>query len=56
MDRAYKKMRMTAEESGYAPVVPPKRNYKEQWEYDAMKLSDSFGGFILLAVIIDSLV
>ena len=25
----------TAVELGYAPVVPPKRNYKEQREYDA---------------------
>ena len=36
MDRAYssKKMRIAATELVYAPVVPPKRNYKEQWEYD----------------------
>lgn len=36
MDRAYsgKKMRIAAVELGYTPVVPPKRNYKEQWEYD----------------------
>lgn len=36
MDRAYsgKKMRATAEELGYEPLVPPKRHYKEQWEYD----------------------
>ena len=36
MDRAYsgKKMRTTATALGYAPVVPPKRNYKEQWKYD----------------------
>ena len=36
MDRAYsgKKMRIAAGELGYAPVVPPKQNYKEQWEYD----------------------
>ena len=33
-DACGKKMRTTAEELGYAPVVPPKRNYKEQWEYD----------------------
>ena len=33
MDRAYsgKKMRKTVVELGYATVVPPKRNYKEQW-------------------------
>ena len=36
MDRAYsgKRMRMTAVELGYEPVVAPKRNYKEQWDYD----------------------
>lgn len=36
MDRAYsgKKMRSTARKRGYEPVVPPKRNFKEQWEYD----------------------
>ncbi|PUU98486.1 hypothetical protein DCD76_18760 [Acinetobacter baumannii] len=36
MDRAYsgKKMRKMASLLGYVPVVPPKRNYKEQWEYD----------------------
>ena len=84
MDRAYsgKKMRTTAAELGYAPVVPPKRNYKEQWEYDEElykrrneierffrrlkrfrriftrydKLDIVFSGFILLAMIIDSLV
>ena len=84
MDRAYsgKKMRKTAEQLGYAPVVPPKRNYKEQWEYDEElykrrneierffrrlkrfrriftrydKLDIIFAGFILLAMIIDSLV
>ena len=69
MDRAYsgKKMRTTATELGYAPVVPPKRNYKEQWEYEVErffrriftrydKLDIIFAGFILLAMIIDSLV
>ena len=83
MDRAYsgKKMRIAAVELGYAPVVPPKRNYKEQWEYDEElykqrneierffrrlkrfrriftrydKLDIIFAGFILLAMIIDSL-
>ena len=36
MDRAYasKKIRELAGELGYAPVVPPKRNFKEQWAYD----------------------
>ena len=36
MDRAYsgKKMRETAAELGYEPLVPTKRNYKEQWDYD----------------------
>ena len=83
MDRAYsgKKMRKTAVEFGYAPVVPPKQNYKEQREYDKErykrrneierffrrlkrfrriftrydKLDIIFAGFILLAMIIDSL-
>ena len=83
MDRAYsgKKMRKTAVELGYVPVVPPKRNYKEKWEYDEErykqrneierffrrlkrfrriftrydKLDIIFAGFILLAMIIDSL-
>lgn len=27
-------MRTTALELGYEPVVPLKRNYKEQWDYD----------------------
>ena len=36
MDRAYsgKKMRETAGQLGYEPLVPPKKNYKEQWDYD----------------------
>lgn len=36
MDRAYagKKMRELADALGYEPVVPPKRNFKEQWAYD----------------------
>ena len=36
MDSAYsgKKMRETASLLGYVTVVPPKRNYKEQWDYD----------------------
>ena len=39
MDRAYagKKMRTIASELGYDPVVPPKRNFKEQWDYDKGK-------------------
>ena len=84
MDRAYsgKRMSMTAAELGYEPVVPPKRNYKEQWDYDEDlykrrnevehffrclkrfrriftrydKLDIVFAGFILFAMIIDSLV
>ncbi len=36
MDRAYEgdKMRLTAVERGFIPVVPPKSNRKEPWEYD----------------------
>lgn len=36
MDRAYEgdKTRMKAEYYGYTPVVPPKKNRKESWEYD----------------------
>ena len=36
MDRAYsgKKMRELAAMLGYEPVVPPKKNFKEQWDYD----------------------
>ncbi len=36
MDRAYsgKKMRETAAKLGYEPLVPPKKNFKEQWDYD----------------------
>ena len=36
MDRAYEgdKMRSAAEEKGFIPVVPPKRNRKDPWEYD----------------------
>lgn len=36
MDRAYEddKTRSLAEENGFVPVVPPKRNRKEPWEYD----------------------
>ena len=75
-------MRIAAVELGYTPVVPPKRNYKEKWEYDEErykqrneierffrrlkrfrriftrydKLDIVFAGFILLAMIIDSLV
>ena len=84
MDRAYsgKKMRATAIELGYEVVVPPKKNFKEQWEYDKElykrrneverffrrlksfrriftrydKLDIVFAGFILFAMIIDSLV
>ena len=36
MDKAYEgdKMRGKAVEKGYIPVVPPKSNRKEPWEYD----------------------
>ena len=36
MDRAYagKKTREVAVKLGYKPVVPPKKNFKKQWEYD----------------------
>ena len=36
MDRAYEgdNMRATAKELGYTPVVPPKKNRIDPWEYD----------------------
>ena len=36
MDRAYEgdKMRATAKELGYRPVVPPKKNRIAPWEYE----------------------
>lgn len=36
MDRAYEgdKTRVLAVELGYTPVVPPKRNRKDPWDYD----------------------
>lgn len=36
MDRAYEgdSMRAKVAEKGYIPVVPPKKNRKEPWEYD----------------------
>ncbi|OFB65601.1 transposase, partial [Synergistes jonesii] len=36
MDRAYEgeNMRSKAMEKGYSPVVPPKSNRKDPWEYD----------------------
>jgi hypothetical protein len=36
MDRAYEgdNMRATAKELGYNPVVPPKKNRIDPWEYD----------------------
>jgi len=39
MDKAYEgdETRQTAEECGYIPVVPPKSNRKEPWEYDKEK-------------------
>jgi len=50
MDRAYsgKKMRKTAVELGYVPVVPPKQNSRNNgnmtrgFTSNAMRLSDSF--------------
>ena len=84
MDRAYsgKKMRTVAIELNYVPIVPPKKNFKEQWDYDKElykqrnkverffrrlksfrriftrydKLDIVFAGFIIFAMIIDSLV
>lgn len=84
MDRAYEgnKLRATAEELEYHPVVPPKRNRSDPWEYDKElykrrneierffrrikrfrriftrydKLDAVFAGFILFAMIIDSIV
>ena len=36
MDRAYEgdNMRATVKELGYTPVVPPKKNRIDPWEYD----------------------
>ena len=36
MDRAYEddKTRSLAEENGFIPAVPPKKNRKEPWDYD----------------------
>lgn len=36
MDRAYEgdKMRAKAAEKGFTPIVPPKKNRKEPWDYD----------------------
>ena len=36
MNRAYEgdNMRATAKELGYTPVVPPKKNRIDPWEYD----------------------
>ncbi len=36
MDRAYEddKTRSLAMENGFIPVVPPKKNRKEPWDYD----------------------
>ena len=36
MDRAYEgdKMRAKATEKGFIPIVPPKKNRKEPWDYD----------------------
>ena len=84
MDRAYEgdNMRATAKELGYTPVVPPKKNRIDPWEYDEElykrrneverffrrikrfrrvftrydKLDIVFAGFILFAMIVDTLV
>ena len=84
MDRAYEgdKMRAVARQLGYNPVVPPKKNRIDPWEYDRIrykrrneverlfrrikrfrrvftrydKLDIVFAGFILFAMIFDSLV
>ena len=36
MDRAYEddKTRFLAVENGFIPIVPPKKNRKEPWDYD----------------------
>ena len=84
MDRAYEgdKMRAVAKKLGCNPVVPPKKNRINPWEYDRIlykrrneverffqrikrfrrtftrydKLDIVFAGFILFAMIFDSLV
>jgi len=84
MDRAYEgdETRALAIALGYIPVVPPKKNRKDPWEYDQKiyrqrneverfflrikrfrrvftrydKLYIVFAGFILFAMIIDSIV
>lgn len=62
MDRAYEgdKMRAIAKKLGYNPVVPPKKNRIDPWEYDRMlykrrneveqflsEESNASGGFLL---------
>jgi len=84
MDRAYEgdETRALAIALGYIPVVPPKKNRKDPWEYDQKtykrrnqverfflrikrfrrvftrydKLDIIFAGFILFAMIVDSIV
>ena len=84
MDRAYEgdNMRAVAMELGHHPVVPPKKNHSDPWEYDKElyrrrneverffrrikrfrriftrydKLDIVFAGFILFAMIIDTIV
>lgn len=84
MDRAYEgdETRALAVKLGYIPVVPPKQNRREPWEYDKDiykrrneverfflrlkrfrkiftrydKLDIIFAGFILFAMVIDSIV
>ena len=59
MDRAYsgKKKRELAFKLGYIPVVSPKKNFKEQWDFTRYdKLDVVYEGFILFAMVIDSLV
>ena len=40
MDRAYEddETRALAEKQGFVPVVPPKRNRKEPWDYDKLDI------------------
>lgn len=42
MDKAYSsnKMRVIARTLNYIPIVPPKTNSKEQWEYDKQQYKE----------------
>ena len=55
MDRAYEgdDTRALAAELGYIPVVPPKSNRKNPWDYD--KLDVVFLSFVYFALIVDAL-